>query len=208
MLVFLPESVIKVYRRILVWVPPGPMTKDGLRMFHDHFQTLVDSVVETVSHAAHYSAPFLFKFVNKSTSDVRCFRSPTGSTWLPRFIVLVRCRIFHVFEVAEMALVRHQQVKGPILSTTWFKFVVSLVEPNISFEFVPIPRPHPSSATYAHPCYSNCAHVFKNCNISNNIAPMPTQTPWAWVGMGTQCRAPVIGFLTVAYLIRANCWIN
>ena len=47
----------------------------------------------------------------------------------------------------------------------------------------------------AHPCYSNCAHVCKNCNITititNNIAPMPTQNPWAWVGigMGTQCRA-------------------
>ena len=61
------------------------------------------------------------------------------------------------------------------------------VEPRISFEFVPIPRPHPSTTTYAHqcrPCYSNCAHVFKNCNITNyitsDIAPMPTQNPWAW----------------------------
>ena len=67
----------------------------------------------------------------------------------------------------------------------------TLLVPNISFEFVPIPRPHPSAMTYAHPWYSNCAQVFKNCNITNNIAPMPTQNPWAWVGMGmgTQCRA-------------------
>jgi hypothetical protein len=29
--------------------------------------------------------------------------------------------------------------------------------------------------------------------MNNNIAPMPTQNPWAWVGMGmgTQCRALV-----------------
>ena len=51
-------------------------------------------------------------------------------------------------------------------------------------KFVSAPRPHPSAVTYAHPCYSNCAHVFKNCNntkcITNNIAPMPTQNPWAW----------------------------
>jgi hypothetical protein len=47
---------------------------------------------------------------------------------------------------------------------------------HFSFEFVPIPRPYPSAATYAHPCppiawhvpththlcYSNCAYVFKN----------------------------------------------
>ena len=27
--------------------------------------------------------------------------------------------------------------------------------------------------------------------MNNNVAPMPTQNPWAWVGMGmgTQCRA-------------------
>ena len=72
-------------------------------------------------------------------------------------------------------------------------------EPNISFVFVPIPKPYPSATTYAHPCYSNCAHVFKNGNITNNttnnIAPMPIQNPWAWVGMGmsmgigTRCRA-------------------
>ena len=40
------------------------------------------------------------------------------------------------------------------------------------------------SITCAHSCYSNCAHVFKICNITNNItntiAPMPTQNPWAW----------------------------
>jgi hypothetical protein len=51
--------------------------------------------------------------------------------------------------------------------------------------------------TDAHPCTP----------INNNIAPMPTQNPWAWMGMdghghgwtwmgmgmgmGTQCRAPV-----------------
>ena len=48
--------------------------------------------------------------------------------------------------------------------------------PTFSFKFVPIPRPYPSTLTYAHPCppivwyvpthahpcYSNCAHVFKN----------------------------------------------
>jgi hypothetical protein len=29
--------------------------------------------------------------------------------------------------------------------------------------------------------------------MNNNIAPMPTQNPWVWVGMGmgTQCRADV-----------------
>ena len=64
----------------------------------------------------------------------------------------------------------------------------SLVEPNISSEFVPIPRAHPSASTYAHP----------SPPMNNNIAPMPTQNPWAWVGMGmdmdmgmcmgTQCR--------------------
>jgi hypothetical protein len=31
----------------------------------------------------------------------------------------------------------------------------------------------------AHPCPP----------MNNNTAPMPTQNPWAWVGMGTQCRA-------------------
>ena len=40
------------------------------------------------------------------------------------------------------------------------------------------------SMTCAHPCYSYCAHVFKNYNIikniTNNTAPMPTQNPWAW----------------------------
>ena len=93
-------------------------------------------------------------------------------------------------------------------------FMMCLLEPNISFEFVPTPIPHPSTTTYAqpcppiawhvppmllklhpthaHPCNSNCAHVLKNCNIINNItiniAPMPTQNLWAWV-WGTQCRA-------------------
>ena len=33
--------------------------------------------------------------------------------------------------------------------------------------------------THAHPCYSNCAHVFKDSNFTNNIAPIPTQNPWA-----------------------------
>jgi hypothetical protein len=28
--------------------------------------------------------------------------------------------------------------------------------------------------------------------MNNNIAPMPTQNPWAWVGMGTQRRALVL----------------
>ena len=76
------------------------------------------------------------------------------------------------------------------------------LEPNIFFEYVPIPRPHPSAATYvrpcppiawhvpihAHPCHSNCTHVFKNCNIinniTNNIAPMPTQKPMGMGGHG------------------------
>ena len=70
---------------------------------------------------------------------------------------------------------------------TWrFRFeniikVAMVVEPNISFEFVSIPIRHPSTTTYAHPCPP----------MNNNIAPMPTQNPWAWVGisMGTQCRA-------------------
>jgi hypothetical protein len=35
--------------------------------------------------------------------------------------------------------------------------------------------------------------------MNNNIAPMPTQNPWAWVGMGmgmgTQCRALVYTIL-------------
>jgi hypothetical protein len=39
--------------------------------------------------------------------------------------------------------------------------------------------------TGAHPCPP----------MNNNIAPMPTQNPWAWVGMGmgmgTQCRVSV-----------------
>jgi len=37
--------------------------------------------------------------------------------------------------------------------------------------------------TNAHPCPP----------MNNNITPMPTQNPWAWVGMGmgTQCRALV-----------------
>ena len=97
-----------------------------------------------------------------------------------------------------------------VLSFTRLSEVCVLcVESNISFDFVPKPRSHSSTATHihpcppipwhvsthVHPCYSNCAHVFKNHNITNNIAPMPTQNPWAWVGMGTgmsmgtQCRA-------------------
>ena len=39
--------------------------------------------------------------------------------------------------------------------------------------------------THAHTCYWNCTHVLKNYNITNfitnNIAPMPTQNPRAWV---------------------------
>jgi hypothetical protein len=35
----------------------------------------------------------------------------------------------------------------------------------------------------AHPCPP----------LNNNIAPMPTQNPGAWVGMGTQFRALVGG---------------
>ena len=109
--------------------------------------------------------------------------------------------------------------------------------PTFSFEYVPITRPYPPASTYAHPCYSNCARVFKSCvmcitrlyqvlvgldkwkvvhcrwlqpktffnwripciqklwlrfgvgckdaqnrcpPMNNNIAPMPTQNPWAW----------------------------
>ena len=39
--------------------------------------------------------------------------------------------------------------------------------------------------------------------MNNNIAPMPTQNPWAWVGMGmgTQCRA-LLGFQ--ASRLRSN----
>ena len=117
--------------------------------------------------------------------------------------------------------------------TTYYDYNV---EPNISFKFVPIPRPHLSAATYAHPyhdkcipmpthahpCYSNCAHVLKNCNITNNIAPiyahpclpmnnniapMPTQNPWAWVGMGmgTQCRALLeCNYYIILYGVRFN----
>ena len=58
-------------------------------------------------------------------------------------------------------------------SNTWFVGPLC-TEPNISFEFAPIPIPHPSATTYAHPCYSNCTHVLKKCNITNNIVPMPT----------------------------------
>ena len=38
--------------------------------------------------------------------------------------------------------------------------------------------------------------------MHNNITPMPTQTPWAWVdmGMGTQCRALLL--YNAAYIIR------
>ena len=43
---------------------------------------------------------------------------------------------------------------------------------------------------HVHPCYSNYAHVFKNCNITKNIAPMPTQNPWAW---GAWVWAPNVG---------------
>ena len=69
-----------------------------------------------------------------------------------------------------------------------------ILEPNISFEFVPILRPHPSAATYAHPCPPMLFKLrLKKYNIINNIVPMPTQNPWAWVGIGmgmdTQCRA-------------------
>ena len=33
--------------------------------------------------------------------------------------------------------------------------------------------------TNAHPCSSNCAHVFKICNVTNNIVPMPIHAhPW------------------------------
>ena len=101
-----------------------------------------------------------------------------------------------------------------------------VLEPNISFENVPIPRPHPSTTTYVHPCppttwhvptharpcYSNCAHVFNNCHIinkiTNNIAPMPTQNPWAWVGkgMGTQCRALVVSCLATSNPHSFNPW--
>ena len=55
--------------------------------------------------------------------------------------------------------------------------VTTYQSPTFSFKFAPIPRPCPSTTTYAHPCppiawhvrthahpcYSNCAHVFKNC---------------------------------------------
>ena len=63
--------------------------------------------------------------------------------------------------------------------------------PNISFEFVPIPKPHPSAATCAHLCppmLFKLRPCIKKYDITNNIAPMPTQNPWAWVW---QCRAHV-----------------
>ena len=43
------------------------------------------------------------------------------------------------------------------------------LEPNISFEFVPIPRPHPSTTTYAHPCPPIAWHVPTH---AIQIAPM------------------------------------
>ena len=51
----------------------------------------------------------------------------------------------------------------------WFAVHLGIIpfsysaEPNIFLQVAPIPRPCPSAATYAHPCYSNCAHVFKKC---------------------------------------------
>jgi hypothetical protein len=58
--------------------------------------------------------------------------------------------------------------------------------------------------TDAHPCPP----------MNNNIAPMPTQNPWAWVGMGmgmgTQCRALLSsGMVVVCATAFGNacvCW--
>jgi hypothetical protein len=40
--------------------------------------------------------------------------------------------------------------------------------------------------------------------MNNNIAPMPTQNPWAWVGMGmgTQCRALLQSLSRIHVVIR------
>ena len=46
---------------------------------------------------------------------------------------------------------------------------MNILEPNISFEFVPEPIPHPSIATYAHPCPPVAWHVPTH---AIQIAPM------------------------------------
>ena len=57
---------------------------------------------------------------------------------------------------------------------------IKTLEPNISFELVPRPKPHPSAATYAHPCppmLFKLRPYIQNYNTTNNLAPMPTQNP-------------------------------
>ena len=57
------------------------------------------------------------------------------------------------------------------------------------------------NCTHAHPCphiHDLCPPISQPCPpMNNNIAPMPTQNPWAWalmgvgVGVGAQCRSLV-----------------
>ena len=129
--------------------------------------------------------------------------------WLSMF----RITKASIFELSDQLwpLIQKQNTKYALAIPVVVRVACTL-EPNISFEFVPIPRPHPSAATYAHPQHDMCppmpTHAIqiapmysKNVTLSiishpcppmnNNISPMPTQNPWAWVGMdiGAQCRA-------------------
>jgi hypothetical protein len=65
--------------------------------------------------------------------------------------------------------------------------------PTFSFEFVPIPRPYPSTATYAHPCYSKCVHVFKDCVLLAYTK--------SWLDRTNKRSFTVVGFSPERFLI-------
>jgi hypothetical protein len=59
--------------------------------------------------------------------------------------------------------------------------VYYLPEPNISFEFVPIPRPYPSVATYAHPCPPMLFKLRPCIQKLRNVYYPPTPS-LGWIG--------------------------
>ena len=93
---------------------------------------------------------------------------------------------------------RHWLKPMLVLTVRWWPHqYVWVVKPNIFVKFIPIPKPHPSAATYAHPCppiawhvpthahpcYSNCAHVFKIVILPITPHPCPPKSHghgWAW----------------------------
>ena len=63
------------------------------------------------------------------------------------------------------------------------------LEPNITFKFVYIPRPHPSKATYVHPYHEMCPPMLfklrpciqKNATPAHPCPPKTHRHGWAWV---------------------------